>query len=139
MEGNNEAAEDSAGIRVFVYGTLKQGYCNHGALETATYLGSTTIVGEYGLLDLGFYPAVVPMEGSGDHTIHGEVDVVDEDTLYTLDCSEGHPAYYERVKVDTEFKKAWVYMLPQDYLDRGYTRLVDGRWGEVQEGQTDVG
>lgn len=132
---------DTSGIRVFVYGTLKEGYCNHDALKDggAQLLGKCRIEGEFALLDLGFYPAVVPDSGAGDRQVYGEVYLVDEDTLHTLDCIEGHPSYYTRFKVETPWKKAWVYMLPEDYLDKGYGRVVDGNWTGGYREAIDIG
>jgi gamma-glutamylcyclotransferase (GGCT)/AIG2-like uncharacterized protein YtfP len=46
--------------------------------------------------------------------IVGEVYEVDEDTLDALDALEGHPDWYCREKVETPWKKAWVYLMPED-------------------------
>lgn len=114
--------------RVFVYGTLKEGHCNHRPLEESEFLGRTCIEGKYSLLDLGFYPAVCDNSTlEGDQQIFGEVYEVTQDTLYSLDLIEGHPSYYTRRKVSTPFGNAWVYFLPEDYLKRDYKRLA-GVW-----------
>jgi len=126
-EKANEST-NTQGIRVFVYGTLKQGHGNHPALEDCEFLGRSYIEGNYRMVDLGFFPGVVECADGGDTgRIFGEVYKVDEDTLYTLDLIEGHPDFYERRKVPTQFKNAWVYLLPDSYLER-YEPIEDGIW-----------
>ena len=100
---------------VFVYGTLKAGRTNHGALEGAEYIGRATIEGPYAFVDLGWYPAVIPVNGRENRQVGGELWRVNDDILRTLDMIEGHPTYYKRSKVDTSYgRKAWVYFLSED-------------------------
>lgn len=123
-----EQGEDTAGIRVFVYGTLKQGHGNHPALEGSEFLGRCTIeVPGLVLVDLGAYPGVVRTTSSDVVPIFGEVYLVNEDTLHVLDLIEGHPSFYERIKYDTPWKKAWVYTLPEDYLEHNDV-VENGCW-----------
>ena len=99
---SEQTEEQTQGIRVFVYGSLKQGHCNYPALEDATFLGRCFLEGNYTMVDLGWYPAVVNHGVDGPvNRIFGEVYLVPEDTLYTLDCIEGHPTFYERRKIET--------------------------------------
>jgi len=113
--------------RVFVYGTLKRGKSNHGLLAGATYLGTDTVRGPYSMVDLGWYPGVVRLDDSVDSPIVGEVYEVDEPTLHSLDCLEGHPDFYERIKIKTQFKGAWLYTLPPSWLE-DHKVLEDGEW-----------
>jgi gamma-glutamylcyclotransferase (GGCT)/AIG2-like uncharacterized protein YtfP len=88
------------------------------------------------MLDLGPFPAVVEHQDDdiGVGKIYGEVYLVDEDTLYTLDCIEGHPSFYRRRKVDTPFKKAWTYFLPESYLhDQDNTIVESGLWRPTED------
>lgn len=108
---------DTQGIRVFVYGSLKQGHGNNVALRTADFLGRCVLTGNYSLLDLGWYPGLV-VDTSPDapsRKVLGEVYRVSRDTLDGLDLIEGHPNYYARHKVRTPFKGAWCYFLPFEY------------------------
>ncbi len=125
MEGNS--------TRVFVYGTLKKGHGNHGALEGAEFLGRCYLEGEYTLLDLGWYPGLVA-SGAEASRVYGEVYRVDEPTLHTLDLIEGHPSFYERVKVKTPWKNTWVYLLPEDYIDNNDV-VENGCWQPFEEEQ----
>ena len=81
---------------VFVYGTLKRGHGLHYALSEAQYLGDYIVQGE--MYNLGAFPALVP---TTDHTrfVHGELYLVDIDTLAHLDAVEGTPNLYRRKTV----------------------------------------
>jgi len=121
--------KETSGIRVFVYGTLKNGHGNFPALEGATFLGRCFIEGGNRMLDLNWYPGVVKdATMPAESRIYGEVYLIDEDILNTLDCIEGHPHFYAREKVATPWKKAWCYFLPEEYLTEGYLTLRDGLW-----------
>lgn len=114
--------------RVFVYGTLKRGECNHPVLAEggAVFLGDATLTGPHSLLDLGWYPCIRRAVGEPDSVVHGEVYEVDEDLLHSLDIIEGHPHYYQRRKrkPDGWSRSVWVYE-----LDGGDGHVVEsGRW-----------
>lgn len=127
--------KDSKGIRVFVYGTLKQGHGNHRAYlegnSGAHFLGRCYIDGAYGIADLGYFPCVVKTKDGVDRKVVGEVYVVDSNTLDSLDCLEGHPDWYRREQVDTPWKKAWCYFMP----DReGTSDLIEpGIWNPTKD------
>lgn len=119
--------QDTTGIRVFVYGTLKQGHGNHPALSEAEFLGRCVLTGNVTLVDLGWYPGLV-RDAAEESSVFGEVYRVDESTLDTLDLIEGHPNFYTRLKMPTEeFKNVWVYTLPDDYLE-GNDVVDNGCW-----------
>lgn len=102
-------------INILVYGTLKVGHNNHSRLgNKPVYVGPTKIKGR--MYTLGPFPAVALKE---DGEVHGEVYGVDELTLKDLDRLEGHPDFYKREEVDTEYGKAWVYAMDH------YSRLKD--------------
>jgi gamma-glutamylcyclotransferase (GGCT)/AIG2-like uncharacterized protein YtfP len=128
----NECGDTSAdkqtphGIRVFVYGTLKRGEANHGVLEGSEFLGECAVGTGYKMVDLGWYPGVIRgVKGAGE--VYGEVYLVDEPTLHSLDAIEGHPNYYTRYKIATPFKNAWIYTLPAEYADEG-EEVAGGKW-----------
>lgn len=108
----------TSGIRVFVYGTLKQGHVNHAALEGADFLGRCYLEDKYKMIDLGWYPAVV-RGGNSMRRVFGEVYRVSETQLDSLDLIEGHPSYYERFKIETPWKNAWCYFLGSEYMEQG--------------------
>lgn len=123
----------TAGIRVFVYGTLKEGHGNHGCYfegnDGATLLGRCTITGPYVMRSLGFFPCVSQVDGAVDAEILGEVYQVDGDTLDALDMLEGHPSWYVRHQIDTPWKKAWCYFMPEAELHSSDDAIVaSGCW-----------
>lgn len=120
-------------IRVFVYGTLKQGHGNHRLLASSKFLGRCVIKGKHRLVSLGGFPGLVATPDSEEErSVSGEVYQVNEETLMSLDFLEGHPRFYERLKLSTPFKNAWAYYLPEAYLDRGYPQ-VDTAWSPKEE------
>jgi gamma-glutamylcyclotransferase (GGCT)/AIG2-like uncharacterized protein YtfP len=103
--------------RVFVYGTLKEGFGNYeyylAGNPGVKKLGRCYIRGDYRMYTNGAFPMVVEgSDPSGDLPIVGEVFEIDENTLHSLDALEGHPDWYCRQKVETPWKKAWVYIMP---------------------------
>lgn len=98
---------------VFVYGTLKKGYANHGLLEGAEFLGEATSKdARWNLVDLGPFPAMT----YGHTAVRGEVYAIDSSHLRALDRLEGYPQYYDRNVVDFTMGDttvaAWVYWMP---------------------------
>ena len=77
---------------VFVYGTLKRGGALHHALESSEFLAVGALP-NYALHDLGWFPGIVPEEGT---LTRGELFRVDEETLADLDQIEGTPSLYRR-------------------------------------------
>lgn len=131
---NNDSvgSATSTGIRVFVYGTLKRGHPNHGILEKSDFLGPCYLDGRYRLCDLGYYPGLCRTPADITGRIFGEVYRVDMETLTSLDLLEGHPTFYERQKVNTPWKSAWAYILPDEYLDK-HPHIADGLWNPTEE------
>lgn len=82
-------------MKVFVYGTLKQGYGNHRVMEMSggrfLYRAMTEI--EFDLISLGGFPGMIP----GEHRVLGEVYEVDR--IGPLDSLEGHPSFYRRTPI----------------------------------------
>jgi gamma-glutamylaminecyclotransferase len=87
--------------KVFVYGTLKQGYGNHHILADSTFIGEGTSISymvmigkDYAfpyLLGYGYeYPS------AKSHRIKGEIYEVDKATLKRLDRLEGYPTHYDK-------------------------------------------
>lgn len=127
----------STKTRVMVYGSLLSGLHNHDAfLKDARLIGACGLTGRYVMLDLGAFPAVLPVADAPEMTIACEVYEVDaEEQLASLDMLEGHPNFYKREKVLTTFgNKAWIYFLTSDQeetmakLGQDYTLVPDGDW-----------
>lgn len=75
-------------MKLFVYGTLKRGGCNHALLQSQDFLGEACTVPGYTLYSLGSYPGMVP-DALDRHGVAGEVWSVDDQALRELDRLEG--------------------------------------------------
>jgi gamma-glutamylcyclotransferase (GGCT)/AIG2-like uncharacterized protein YtfP len=81
---------------IFVYGTLKRGFCRSAFLEGQRFLATANTVPEYRLYDLGSYPGMVWVGQQGT-SIAGELFEVDAECLAQLDEEEGvHEGLYIR-------------------------------------------
>lgn len=113
-------------FRVFVYGSLLRGQCNHEWLQGARFVGEDRTAEPLTLVDLGEYPAVVDQPLG---PIVGEVWEVDEEGLARLDILEDYPDLYLRRPVAlASGGEAIVYMLrgtPELHRMRG-TVVPDG-------------
>ncbi len=74
---------------VFVYGTLKRGFCRHHYLESQQFLGEATTQPLYRMVDCGDYPGLLPADRESGRTIQGELWQVDATCLKILDEVEG--------------------------------------------------
>jgi gamma-glutamylcyclotransferase (GGCT)/AIG2-like uncharacterized protein YtfP len=81
---------------VFVYGSLKRGFYNHGLLERAEFFGAALTEACYRLIDLGPHPAMI--ETNVDPlVVFGELYRIDAQTLARLDKLEEEGVAYRRV------------------------------------------
>ncbi len=96
---------------IFVYGTLRNGHCNHHLLKDAYCYGIGSTESSYAMYLVSGYPYITSSETR--YPIVGELYGVDDETLNLLDRMEGHPRYYERreisVTVGGTLYTAWMY------------------------------
>jgi len=95
--------------KVFVYGTLRSGRARNGVLEGSQLLGRILLTARLQLVNLGPFPALIPC-GRPLRTM-GEVYEVSDEVLALLDRIEGHPDFYKRIEIETQFGRAWVYVI----------------------------
>ena len=110
------------GTRLFVYGTLKQGYSRADCLQGQLFLGPAETVPGYKLYDNGSYPAMILSECRS--AVRGELWEVDAACLAILDQIEGVPVLYQRTVVELSTHPG---DLVQSYL---YCQSLDG-WREI--------
>jgi len=130
--------------KVFVYGSLKQGFHNYHLLQVAGVrhmgeMGETacaaTARAEFAMMDLGSYPGVCRVEHGGI-AIHGEVYMVTDEVLARLDRLEGHPNYYRREPVEvTGYGECLMYILNPDSGRIKAPLVASGDWGCEKFGQ----
>ena len=110
---------------VFVYGSLKRGFCNHGLLKDAKFIKhDQTKEAEYRMYSAGAFPMV----SNGDKHIGGELYEVAEATLDRLDRLEGHPNWYKREQVYLQGHDApaWMYVIPEkEVLYKDFFGIVE--------------
>lgn len=81
--------------RVFLYGTLKRGQRSHHLVGDQEFVREAKTVPRYRLFDCGQHPALVDDPQNGV-AVHGEIWLVNDETLQKLDDYEGLPDYFSR-------------------------------------------
>lgn len=110
---------------VFVYGTLKKGFGNHGVLNPGSQFICKDRIRGWDMYSLGGFPAIT--EGTGE--ISGELYSVDEKVLARCDILEGYPNFYDRMIVRTASgMRAWVYFINDLNNCRSYGKVDGGVW-----------
>lgn len=106
---------------IFVYGTLKKNKTNHNSfLGNAKFIGEAKTDKQWGLVDLGHYPAMIMSHKS----VEGELYEIDEHTLARIDNLEGvgYTGMYSRfaipVFVDGVEYPAWTYIMYRSEFHR---------------------
>ena len=108
---------------IFVYGTLKRGFANHGLMAGAAFMGEARTVAAYPMVVQGqsFSPVMMPEPGVGNRIV-GALWQVDTAKLVELDHLESThlPTGYFRQMIEVEAQAgggvstAWVYFKPRD-------------------------
>lgn len=111
-------------MKLFVYGTLKQGYSNHDVLHGARFIGQEQFKLPFVMIDLGYFPGLLPSED--DHIIYGEVYEINKEILDKTDILEGYPYFYDRININD----TWIYVLPLSDIDKYQHKhkIYDGVW-----------
>ncbi|HRD76625.1 MAG TPA: gamma-glutamylcyclotransferase [Hyphomicrobiaceae bacterium] len=114
---------------VFVYGTLKRSFPNHGYLDGQRFIGEARTVEAWPLIVQGRYfsPVVLPEPGVG-HRVGGEIWEVDDACLTRLDELEsiGKPTGYTRDQVKVvltngDIVEAGIYFKARDRVTIPHT------------------
>lgn len=102
--------------KVFVYGSLKRGECNHHYMATGRFVCRARTTPEFRLYSLGRYPTLGRATES-PCAIVGEVFEVDDAALAAIDRLEDNGRLYQREQVvvhdlddERTTHRAWVYL-----------------------------
>ena len=121
--------------RVFVYGSLMTDFHNNKLLPTKPISKEAkTTHPHYKMKDLGAFPGVV----AGSDQIHGEVYLVNEDTLADLHALESHPNFYHAtttlVNINSNTHN-WclMYKLTNDAAYKNKNNINSGNWRKHQQ------
>lgn len=79
---------------VFVYGSLRRGYCNHQYLEYQRY-ENNGFVRNARMRSFGAFPCIEKVDARFERA-YGEVYSVTDECLRDLDRLESHPNFYKR-------------------------------------------
>tara|TARA_R100000278_G_scaffold26745_1_gene24508 strand:- start:2735 stop:3109 length:375 start_codon:yes stop_codon:yes gene_type:complete len=118
--------------KLFVYGTLMKGEANHSLMNGATYIGKFKTQDKWGLINLGYFPALVP------HTIEveGELYEVDNDMLTRIDRLEGVDAgMYQRRTINIYDMETGEHVEADTYIwnSNGHKNSLKlRRWGDFK-------
>ena len=126
-----------ANPRVFVYGTLKEGYGNNRLLSHSKFLGAAQSVGNFVLGNVGF-PYAFPSDAVPEQykklcfPVVGELYEADSvESFLSLDFLEGYPSHYDRrITMFDNDVNAWMYVQPDWYNARycDACTLENGVW-----------
>ncbi len=119
-------------MRVFVYGTLKQGGRLSGYLHDSQFLGRGKISADAGLcmLSLVGFPALIKVDDIEDATdIHGEVYDIDDYTLDWLDRVErGYTRELGEIEMAEGTVEAFYYYIHRKIVLRNCSKVGSGFW-----------
>lgn len=113
---------------VAVYGTLREGGGNNHLLKGATLEGLYTLPGGYCMVDIGYFPGLIECDTTQEVVVE-VYSSVSTCQLRDMDNLEGNGDFYTRKEVEIEAGlKAWVYLLPGEYMSRPI--VEEGDWIE---------
>lgn len=126
----------AAATLIFTYGTLKQGFSNHGLLQDMMSTGDAAFVGAARTLQrlplvCGPYrvPFLLNLPGRG-HRVSGELYAVSPAALARMDELEGiGRGHYERLPIEIQTEEASV-VVEAYYAHRSYAEAMWRRSGE---------
>lgn len=100
---------------LFVYGTLKRGFCNHHYLGDARYISPGKTLNDFALYTIE-YPFLC--HAPALYSVSGEVYQISQNDLARVDVLEQHPDDYCREVIDVLLAdgsqlQAWTYFHPQ--------------------------
>jgi gamma-glutamylaminecyclotransferase len=111
-------------MKLFVYGTLREGEPAHGLLRGARLVARVSTEPCFTLVDMGEYPALID---GGSSSVAGEIYAIDAELLPELDRYEDAPELYQRVRRHIAGHAVWVYLLPEAHA-RGRAVIASGDW-----------
>ncbi len=125
---------------IFVYGTLREGQGNWGAILSPLKGEDAKTNKKYKMHSYGGFPAVYKTKDGGVR-ITGELFEIDAPTLEKVDRLEGNPTWYNREEITVTTDKgkevvAWMYIMPDDGYISKHSEITTGDWKKRHEGVT---
>ena len=116
---------------IFTYGTLMKGQKRQHVMDKCRYIGDA-ILDDYGLYEIGTYPAAIRMDG---FKVYGEVYEVDEKVKKELDFIEDVGNLYNFVEVKVLLNDEYVPVNFYEFIDKGVRypiRKPEGKWNSIR-------
>jgi len=110
---------------LFVYGSLKRGFCHHGELRGAPFERLARTAAGYSLVAVSDYPVLIP---GGSERVSGELYRVSVALLEEVDSFEG-PTYRRAVVILDDASEALAYLGDARVL-AGQPTIAGGEWRE---------
>lgn len=125
--------------KIFVYGTLRRGECNHNLITDTNCLAMAARINGC-LMDTGFgYPGLLKEAGE----VIGELYEITEEHLMRLDALEGYLGpgdarnLYNRIKIevntDREIVMAWTYFYDRESDERSLLKFSDWKVYQMEK------
>lgn len=115
-------------IKVFVYGTLLEGFGNHRLLKYSKKINKVASIRGFTMYkDYGAFPVIQPSHGDKGERVFGELYEIDDVTLQGLDLLEGYVEgrdgnLYERIVTDVfcedDYGNEFYYDMAYVYVDK---------------------
>ena len=97
---------------LFVYGTLKKGFCNNGLIKHTEFIGVATSTDRYDVSGYSFPCAYPNKEGK---LLMGEIYKLSKDDFIFTDRLEGNGSLYQREIKDFvcngKIIRSWIYII----------------------------
>lgn len=116
-------------MKLFVYGTLMRNHALHSNLGKAKFVSEEVLEG-FEMHDLGAYPCILNT-GNSEDKVYGEVYNIQAPQLRALDCVEGVPYLFKRIKVDINGEDVYAYEY-SSRLGKPNNRIPSGKWEGVK-------
>jgi len=128
-------------VNLFVYGSLKKGFDNHGILSKATYISKARTVRKFAMYEAKNkeYPYLIKNQALNH--IYGELfKIRRKDLLQKIDIFEGSPDYYTRdsININTRSgnKRAFTYFYV-DTKNHNKSKAID-KWNMPEKFDIDT-
>ena len=110
----------------YVYGSLKEGFGNHGLLAKSQFLGTTAVRGKFLMIGLGGFPGVLESASYDEALVVVEAYRINENTLADLDMLESEGDFYHRRTYTAEDgSTGYMYILDDAYKQEDHGDRVD--------------
>lgn len=112
-----------------MYGTLREGFCNHVFLKDSKKIGDAYTAEDFSL----YFRDVQHVIAIPRSKIYDEIYEVDDETLMNIDNLQGHPHWYKReivrVICGNQELKAWINMYPHPAGEQ----IASGNYADYQK------